>query len=45
MAIARADLKLYSVEVIHAGDHTFPLADGVRAVGLARIHDDVPPLR
>ena len=45
MAIARADLKLDSVEVIHAGDHTFPLADGVRAVGLARIHDDVPPLR
>lgn len=44
LAIARADLELDSIDVIHAGDHTFPLGDGVRAVPLRRIADDVPPL-
>jgi predicted AAA+ superfamily ATPase len=38
MRIAIEDLHLDSLDVIHAGDGTYPLAEGVRAVSL----DDVP---
>lgn len=42
--IALADLKLNGVEVIHAGDKTFPLERRVRAVSIKRLLDDVHPL-
>lgn len=37
-------LKLTGLEIIYAGDHTFSLARGVRAVPLSRIRLDVTPL-
>jgi len=42
--IALQDLKLNRLDIIHAGDHTFPLADKVRAVAFERLLDDIPPL-
>ncbi len=38
---ACSDLKLDRVEVIHAGDHTFDLADNVRAVAIRRLLTDI----
>ena len=45
MRIAVKDLKLDGLTVIHAGSHTFPLAEGITAVAAARLLDDVKPLR
>ena len=45
MHTALHDLKLDSLDVIHAGADTFPLAPRIRAVGLSRILDDIPALR
>jgi predicted AAA+ superfamily ATPase len=42
---ALADLALDRLDVVHAGDHTFPLAERVRALALARLYDDLQPLR
>ena len=39
------DLRLDSVDVVHAGAKTYPLADRVRAVALARLLEDITPLR
>ena len=44
MHAALRDLSLESLNVIHAGADTFPVADGIRAIGLSRILDDVPKL-
>jgi len=44
MHIALADLKLDSLDMVHAGRHTFPLAENVRALSLARINEDLAPL-
>ena len=44
MRIALADLRLERLDVIHAGERTFPLADRVRAVPLARVLQDIQPL-
>jgi len=44
MRHALSDLRLDRLDVLHAGDHTFPLADGVRAVAFARLLEDVAPL-
>jgi predicted AAA+ superfamily ATPase len=44
MRHARQDLKLSSLDVIHAGEHTYPLAEGVRAVAFARLLQDIAPL-
>ena len=44
MRQALADLKLSSIDVIHAGAETFPMAEGIRAVALSRLHQDLPPL-
>jgi predicted AAA+ superfamily ATPase len=41
MRTAFGDLRLRSLDVIHAGEHTFPLAKGIRAVGFARMLEDV----
>ena len=35
------DLGLSRLDVIHAGDHSFPLARRVRAIAGARILDDL----
>jgi hypothetical protein len=45
MHIALADLRLERLDVIHAGEDTFPLANNVRAVALRRIFEDVAPMR
>jgi uncharacterized protein len=44
MRAALADLALTSLDVIHAGTDTFPLARGVRAVAAGRLLDDVKSL-
>lgn len=44
MRYALEDLKLKQLDVIHAGDHTFPLADNIRAVALSRLLQDIKPL-
>lgn len=45
MRIALQDLKLTSLDVIHAGEHTFPLSEKIRAVGMERLLKDVRPLK
>jgi len=44
MHAALADLRLERLDVVHAGDQTFPLADTVRALALGRLLDDLDPL-
>jgi uncharacterized protein len=44
MHSALADLHLERLEVVHAGDQTFPLARSVRALALPRLLDDLDPL-
>ena len=41
MRSAVADLELRSLDVIHAGERTFPLAKGIRAVAASRLLDDL----
>lgn len=43
MRIATEDLRLDSLDVVHAGSHTFPLAEGIRAVSIDRMLADVRP--
>lgn len=45
MHVALADLRLERLDVIHAGESTFPLAPKIRAVAAHRILADLPPLR
>lgn len=44
MRIALEDLRLDSLDVIHAGPDSYPLADRVRAVAATRILEDIAPL-
>lgn len=44
MRNALNDLGLARLDVIHAGDHTFPLDRRIRAVALSRLTQDVAPL-
>lgn len=44
MRIALGDLKLNRLDVIHAGEETFPLDNRIRAVALIRLLDDVKRL-
>ena len=39
---AREDLELDRLDLIHAGQDTFPLAEGIRAVAAARMLEDLP---
>jgi hypothetical protein len=39
MAVAVEDLNLDRLDVIHAGDHSFPLSDKIRAVALKDLED------
>ncbi len=41
---ALEDLHLDRVDVIYPGEHTFPLAERVRAVALPRLYEDLEPL-
>jgi len=45
MHAAREALALERLEVIHAGEHTFALRDGIRAVALGRLDRDLEPVR
>ncbi len=45
MHVAMRDLGLNSLDVVHSGDSTFPLAPGIRAVAIHRLVEDVKPLR
>ena len=45
MRIAMTDLKLDSLDVIHAGETTYPLADRMRAVSIADLETAIRPLR
>lgn len=42
---ALADLSLTRLDVIHAGNETFPLAGSVRAIAARRLLDDLDPLK
>lgn len=42
---AAKDLKLKSLDVIHSGDTTFPMAPGIRAVAFSRLLEDLKPIR
>lgn len=44
MRSALADLDLESIDVIHAGDHTFPMHERIRAVSASRLLTDIEPL-
>ena len=44
MQIAREDLRLDSLDIVHAGTETYQLTDGIRAVAIGKILDDVEPL-
>jgi hypothetical protein len=45
MHVALADLTLERLDVLHAGEHTFPLAPRIRAVAAGRLLEDLRPLR
>ena len=45
MHVALEDLKLEQLDVLHAGENTFPLAPKIRAVAARRLLQDVRPLR
>jgi predicted AAA+ superfamily ATPase len=45
MRCALDDLKLTSLAVIHAGEHTFPLTERIQAVSISRLLSDIPPLQ
>jgi hypothetical protein len=45
MAAVLEDLALERLDVIHAGERTFPLARNVRAVAAGELLDEVEPLR
>ena len=44
MHIALQDLQLESIDVVHAGEGTFPLADRIRAVALEEIWESLERL-
>ena len=44
MHVALADLDLERIDVVHAGDRTFPLAEGIRALSLSRVLEDLEAL-
>ena len=41
MRSALADLGLESIDLVHAGDRTFPLAERIRAVAFSRMFEDI----
>jgi len=45
MRSALGDLKLQRLDLVHAGDETFPMGKNIRAVALPRLLHDLKPLR
>jgi hypothetical protein len=45
MRAAAQDLKLDQLLVLHAGEHSFPLAPGIDAVSVSRLLADIEPLQ
>jgi predicted AAA+ superfamily ATPase len=45
MRYAISDLNLQSLDVIHAGDHTFPLDKNIRAIAFKSLLQDIKPLK
>ena len=45
MRNAMKDLNLRSLDVVHAGDRTFPLGQGIRAVAFSKLLEDIKPIR
>jgi len=43
MRVALEDLRLSRIDVVHAGDETFPLAPRIRAVAASRLIEDLEP--
>lgn len=44
MHTALDDVGLERIDVVHAGDEIFPLAERIRALPLSRVYDDLDPL-
>jgi predicted AAA+ superfamily ATPase len=44
MRIAQQDLRLDELVVVHAGANSYPLGEGIRAVALPRVLQDLQPL-
>ena len=44
MTTASSDLGLDSLDVLHAGEHTFPIGDRMRAVAVSELLDRIEPL-
>jgi predicted AAA+ superfamily ATPase len=44
MRSALKDLQLSSLDVVHAGEHTFLLSENIRAVSFSRLLDEIEPL-
>ena len=44
MKAALTDLRLARIDVVHAGDRTFPMAPRIRAVAISRLLEDLRPL-
>jgi hypothetical protein len=44
MRIACESLRLKRLDVVHAGDRTWDIARGIRAVALERLLEDLDPL-
>lgn len=42
---ALRDLKLHRLDVVHAGETSFPLAARIKAVALSRLLTDLNPIR
>ena len=45
MRNALRDLKLQRLDTIHAGERSFPLAEGIRAIAMSRLLEDLKPIR
>jgi predicted AAA+ superfamily ATPase len=43
MTIAMRDLRLDSLDLVHAGDKSFPLGDGMRAVSVHDLWEEIAP--
>lgn len=44
MHVALHDLKLDTLDVVHAGSRTYPLKESIRALSLSRLLEDLDPL-
>ena len=44
MTTALTDLLLESLDALHAGEHTFPIGDGIRAVAVSDLLNRIEPL-